>query len=76
MVANGIGPSRKILSESQDQQFVTTFTDKEIERKFVEYHHKVADLRIIKIKESLSLGGSERVLKSNNPVSIVKSNNA
>lgn len=54
----------------QDAQFQTTFTDPDLKGKFVRYHHKVAQLRIIKAKLNLSLGGSERILKSRNPAII------
>lgn len=73
MAAENIVPSRDILSEPQDQQFATTLTDESLAKKFIEFHHKLADLRIIKSKLNLSLGGSERILKSKNPVKIVRS---
>ncbi|WP_257282725.1 DCL family protein [Endozoicomonas sp. SESOKO1] len=76
VAANDIEPSREMLSESQDQQFATTFTDAGLAEKFVKYHHSVADLRIIKTKLNLSLGGSERILKSKKPVAIVQNSDA
>lgn len=72
IAANNIEPNSAILSESRDRQFTTTFTDECIAKKFVKYHHEVADLRIIKSEVNLSLGGSERILKSKNPVDVVK----
>jgi len=40
--------------------------------KFLQYHHKMAQLRVIKAEQNLSLGGSERIGKSRNPVLIPK----
>ena len=59
-----------MLSLAGDAQFTTTFMDKQIEPQFKAYHHKFADLRIIKAKKNLSLGGSERITKAKRPVVI------
>ena len=72
VAANRIEPSRDVLSEPRDQQFATTFTDQDLARQFVEYHHSIAQLRVIKSRLNLSLGGSERILKSRKPVAIVR----
>ncbi|HBL12139.1 MAG TPA: DUF3223 domain-containing protein [Cyanobacteria bacterium UBA11162] len=68
--ANSIEIKTEMLSMSQDAQFQTTFVDLEIKEKFRRYHHKMAQLRIIKAEHNLSLGGSERITKSRNPVMI------
>ena len=72
MIAHSIIPSRLILSDSIDQQFSTTFTDKMIAEKFRDYHHSIAKLRVIKSSLNLSLGGSERILKAKTPVTIIR----
>ena len=72
IAANRIEISSDMLSEPADQQFATTFVDKGLESRFVEYHHSVAHLRVIKARLNLSLGGSERILKSKKEVRIVK----
>ncbi|MBG1269427.1 DCL family protein [Nostoc sp. WHI] len=72
LAANEIEIKPEMLSLSQDAQFQTTFLDIEIKDKFKRYHHKIADLRIIKTELNLSLGGSERILKSKKPVIIPK----
>jgi len=59
-----------MLSTSVDGQFTTEFIDKDIEKDFKEYHHNIAQLRIISSKSNLSLGGSERIKKRKRPVII------
>jgi hypothetical protein len=68
IAANRIEVRRGMLSISRDAQFVTTFMDKDLEQKFCEYHKDVAKLRIIKARENLSLGGSERITEPKRPV--------
>lgn len=68
--ANGIEINSEMLSKPQDGQFQTSFANLEIKDKFRGYHHKTAQLRIIKAERNISLGGSERILKSKNPVII------
>lgn len=58
----------EMLSTKADAQFVTTFVDKGLEQKFCEYHKSVARLRIIRARENLSLGGSERITEPKRPV--------
>ncbi len=72
IAANSIVPSREMLSEPKDQQFSTTFVDDEMASKFREYHHNLAQLRVIKGRLNLSLGGSERIIKSRTPITIVR----
>ncbi|PHM08177.1 DCL family protein [Nostoc sp. 'Peltigera malacea cyanobiont' DB3992] len=72
LAANEIEIKHEMLSMSQDAQFQTTFLDIKLKDKFKRYHYKMADLRIIKTELNLSLGGSERILKSKNPVIIPK----
>jgi hypothetical protein len=72
IAANSIVPSREMLSEPRDQQFSTTFVDHEMADKFREYHHSLAQLRVIKSRLNLSLGGSERIIKSKTPIAIVR----
>ena len=74
IAANSIDIKPEMLSIAGDAQFVTTFVDKEIEKKFQQYHHSVAHLRIIKPRVNLSLGGSERITKSKNPVKLPAKN--
>jgi hypothetical protein len=76
IAANSMTPSRDVLSEPKDQQFTTTFTDEALANKFREYHHAVAQLRVIKSRLNLSLGGSERILKSKVPIKIVRTEHA
>jgi hypothetical protein len=76
MTANSVTPSRDILSEPRDQQFSTTFTDDNLAKKFRDYHHSLAHLRVIKSRLNLSLGGSERIIKSKRPISIVRTQEA
>lgn len=76
MIANSITPSREVLSEPQDQQFSTTFTDDNLANKFRDYHHSLAQLRVIKSRLNLSLGGSERIIKSKTPIAIVRTQEA
>ena len=71
ITANKIGISPSMLSVSGDAQFETEFVDLELKEKFREYHHEIADLRIINPATNLSLGGSERITKSKRPVRIV-----
>jgi len=54
-----------------DAQFSTTFLDVEMRERFREYHHEVADLRIVSAQKNLSLGGSERMRKPKNPVELI-----
>jgi len=68
IIANNIQISSDMLSPSKDAQFVTTFVDKDIERRFQEYHAKVAQLRILKTSANLSLGGQERITEAKQPV--------
>lgn len=72
IAANKIEIRADMLSTNTDAQFVTTFVDKELEQKFRDYHkdvvERVSGLRIIKARENLSLGGSERITKSKRPV--------
>jgi len=68
--ATDIEIASEMLSTSQDGQFQTTFVDLDLKERFVRYHHKMAQLRIIKAGLNLSLGGSERILKSHYPVII------
>lgn len=68
--ANNIEIKPEMLSIAEDAQFQTTLIDIELKDKFRRYHHKMAKLRIIKAELNLSLGGSQRILKSRNPVLI------
>jgi hypothetical protein len=76
IAANRIDISADMLSEPADMQFATTFIDKDLQARFIEYHHSVAQLRVIKPGLNLSLGGSERILKSKREVCIVKADSA
>lgn len=68
--ANDIEIKPEMLLMSQDAQFQTTMIDRQLKDKFRRYHHKVAQLRVIKAELNLSLGGSERIRKIRNPVLI------
>ncbi|MEG4045170.1 DCL family protein [Microcoleus sp. Pol17_C1] len=68
--ANDIEIKPEMLLMSQDSQFQTTMIDQQLKDKFRRYHHKMAQLRVIKAEQNLSLGGSERIRKSRNPVLI------
>jgi hypothetical protein len=70
--ANDIEIKPEMLLMSQDAQFQTTMIDRQLKDKFLQYHRKVAKLRVIKAEQNLSLGGSERIRKSRNPVLIPK----
>lgn len=70
--ANDIEIKPEMLLMSQDAQFQTTMIDQELKDKFRRYHYKMAKLRVIKAEQNLSLGGSERIRKSRNPVLIPK----
>jgi hypothetical protein len=70
--ANDIEIKPEMLLMSQDAQFQTTMIDQELKDKFRRYHYKMAKLRVIKAELNLSLGGSERIRKSRNPVLIPK----
>ena len=72
IAANQIEISADMLSQPADQQFATRFIDEELASQFIEYHHRVAQLRVIKPHLNLSLGGSERILKSKIEVRILK----
>jgi hypothetical protein len=76
IAANSIVPSRAMLSKPRDQQFSTTFTDQELAKRFRDYHHSLAQLRVIKSRLNLSLGGSERIIKSKTPITIVRTEEA
>ncbi|MBA2591985.1 MAG: DCL family protein [Pseudomonadota bacterium] len=76
IAANCIDIKSEMLSIAGDAQFVTTFVDKDMEKRFQDYHRGVADLRIIKPRANLSLGGSERITKSKNPVRLKVKNGA
>ncbi len=68
--ANDIEIKPEMLLIDQDAQFQTTIIDLQLKDKFRRYHHKMAQLRVIKAEQNLSLGGSERILKIRNPVLI------
>jgi hypothetical protein len=68
IAAYGIEIKAEMLSAPADNQYVTTFVDKDLEQKFREYHHKVAVLRIVKTQVNRSLGGSERLTRPKRPV--------
>lgn len=70
--ASKIKIAKEMLSMTKDAQFTTEFVDRDIKAKFKEYHHDVADLRIIKARNNLSLGSSERITKSRIPVKITR----
>ncbi len=72
ITAHSVDISLSSLSVAGDAQFETEFVDLKLKEKFKEYHHKIADLRIINPTSNLSLGGSERITKSKRPVSIVR----
>ncbi len=72
--ANNISISKEMLSASTDGQFQTELLDQNIKDKFIKYHHNVADLRVIADYKNLSLGGSQRIIKSKHPVRIIASN--
>ncbi len=44
LAANGIEIKPEMLSTPEDNQYVATFADKDFERRFREYHHKIAVL--------------------------------
>ncbi len=71
IAANDLKITEEMLSTSQDAQFETEFVDQNIKNRFKEYHHKMAQLRILKPKANLSLGGTERITKSKRPVPII-----
>jgi hypothetical protein len=68
IAANKITIRPDMLSIPQDAQFVTTFIDEGLKRKFSEYHRSIAVLRIVREKVNLSLGGSEKLTKPKRPV--------
>ena len=68
IAANRIEVFPDMLSKPGDAQTVTTLVDENLEREFREYHGRVAELRIVKAKVNLSLGGSERITKAKRPV--------
>jgi Zn-dependent protease with chaperone function len=70
IAAHNIEIRREMLSTKADWQFVTTFVDKDLEQKLCEHHKRASkdNLRIIKARENLSLGGSERITKPKRPV--------
>ncbi len=70
--AKDISISKEMLSTAQDGQFETEFIAQDIKNQFKEYHHKMAQLRILNPKSNLSLGGSERITKSKRPVLIIE----
>ena len=73
LTASDITLGKEIFSEPQDAQFETEFLDEKTKEQFKEYHHNLAQLRVIAIKQNLSLGGSNRITKSKRPVTIVRS---
>jgi hypothetical protein len=68
IAANKIEINRDMLSAPADAQFVTTLIDIDLTQRFIEYHTKVAHLRIVAKKENLRLGGSNRLTKPKRPV--------
>ena len=70
LTANAIVPNQSMLTEMKDAQFSTIFTDKELERRFREYHHAIAKLRIVAAKANLSAGGKHRIRDAHRPVLI------
>jgi len=68
ITANNLTITAEMLSRPTDAQYVATLIDEDIQNRFREYHRKTANLRIIKIQNNLSLGGSERVIKPKRPV--------
>jgi hypothetical protein len=68
IAANKIEIRREMLSAPADAQFVTTFIDSDLRQRFIEFHTKVAHLRIVAKKENLRLGGSNRLTKPKRPV--------
>jgi hypothetical protein len=70
IAAHGIRIEAGMLSAPADNQYVTTFVDKDLERKFQDYHQKIAVLRIVKTQVNRSLGGSEKLTKPKRPVQL------
>ncbi|MBD1810957.1 DCL family protein [Microcoleus vaginatus DQ-U2] len=68
--ANDIEIKPEMLSSAQDAQFQITIINLKLKKNFIRYHHKMAQLRVIKAEQNLSLGGSERIRNSRNPVLI------
>lgn len=70
VAANKIEIRPEMLTAPADAQFVTTFADADTKQRFVEFHGKVAQLRIVAKKENLSLGGKHRLTKPKRPVTL------
>ena len=70
IIANDIVPNQSMLSTQKDVQFSTTFTDKQVEQKFLEYHHKIARLRIIAATENVRTGPQHRIRDAMCPVRV------
>ena len=68
LIANNIEITTEMLLMGQDGTFETEFQDLEMKEKFRQYHAKAAQLRILASKKNLSLAGSQKILKSKNPV--------
>ena len=68
LTANAIVPNQSMLTEMKDAQFSTIFTDKELERNFQIYHHKIARLRILAASENLRTGPQHRIRDAQRPV--------
>ena len=59
-----------MLLITKDGQTQTEFLDLELKNKFMEYHDKMANLRIVEPNVNLSLGGSQRIRKPKRPVTL------
>lgn len=66
--AKGIEIRRSMLTEPADSQFQTSFVDDDLREEFRRFHKETVNLRIVKSKVNLSLGGQERIKKIKRPV--------
>ena len=57
-----------MLRKPGDGESSITFADDDLAQQFRAYHTRIAELRIVKAKENLRLGVSEKVIPPKRPV--------
>jgi len=68
LAARKLKPTEELIIRGGDAQSATRLADSSLGDDFVEYHRKVADLRIIKSSANLAASSTHRIRRPKNPV--------
>ena len=68
IAAHEIAIDSEMLRKPGDGESSITFADENLAQRFRAYHTRIAELRIVKARENLRLGGSEKVIPPKRPV--------